>query len=63
MSTEVKNRTCSVDILRLVCAIFVVAIHTSPFMDISEPLGSFVKYRLSTIAVPYFFAVAGFFYI
>ena len=60
-----KNKTHnnSIDIFRLLCAVMVVAIHTAPFSDISGPLGDLCTNLLPRIAVPYFFATAGYFYI
>lgn len=57
-----KTRNCSIDIFRYVCAIFVVAIHTKPFSDVSEILGYVFTQIVPRIGVPFFFAVSGFFY-
>lgn len=58
-----KTRNNSIDIFRLLCAIMVVAIHTAPFSDVSESLGDLCTNILPRIAVPFFFAAAGYFYI
>ena len=34
-----EARNCSIDIFRYICAIMVVAIHTSPFSEINDELG------------------------
>lgn len=48
------NRNCSVDIFKYVCAVIVVGIHTSIFTE---------KYDyIAKIAVPFFFAVNGYYY-
>ena len=62
--TEVKAkmRNCSIDIFRFVCAIMVVAIHTHPFADVNKELGYIFTQIIPRIGVPFFFAVAGFFY-
>lgn len=61
--TETKVRNCSIDIFRYVCAIMVIAIHTNPFTDINEELGYIFTQIIPRIAVPFFFAVAGYFYV
>lgn len=61
--SNTKSRVCSIDIFRLFCAVLVIAIHTNPFNDINPEFAYFVKQMVSTLAVPYFFAIAGFFYI
>lgn len=58
---EERNR--SIDIFRYICAIMVVAIHTQPFSEIDEKLGYVFTEIVPRIAVPFFFAVAGYFYI
>lgn len=58
----VKQRNCSIDIFRYVCAVLVVAIHTQPFSDLHTGLGFVFTQILPRIAVPFFFLVAGYFY-
>ena len=58
-----KLHNQSIDIFRLICAVMVVAIHTSPFCDVSEKLGDLCTNILPRIAVPFFFITAGYFYI
>jgi serine/alanine racemase len=48
---------------RLLAAVMVVAIHTEPFMDVNDQLGYFFVKIFPRIAVPFFFAIAGYFYI
>lgn len=57
------NRNSSIDIFRYVCAIMVVAIHTEPFADINPTLGYVFTQIVPRIAVPFFFAISGYFYI
>lgn len=52
-----KNRNCSIDIFRYVCAILVVVIHTIPFGDISKEMGYIFSQIISRIAVPFFFCI------
>ena len=56
-----SGRNCSIDLFRLLCAIFVVAIHTKLFFDINPILGYSVKHAITRIAVPFFFCVMGFY--
>lgn len=57
-----EERNSSIDIFRYICAIMVIAIHTHPFMEISEKCGYVFTQITPRIAVP-FFAAAGYFYI
>lgn len=61
--TTKTGRNCSIDLFRYVCAVMVVAIHTNPVSDINGKLGYLCTQILPRIGVPFFFAVAGFFYI
>ncbi len=64
MTTDnARTRICSIDIFRYVCAIMVVAIHTSPFSEINKELGYIFTEIIPRIGVPFFFAVTGYFYI
>lgn len=58
-----KERNCSIDIFRYLCAVLVVAVHTHPFTDVSRGLGDLFTQILPRIAVPFFFAVAGYYYL
>ena len=60
---KVSNRNCSIDIFRYVAAVLIVVIHTSLFCDLNATLGVIFVDIIARIAVPFFFAVAGFFYI
>ena len=57
------QRYNSVDFFRYVCAIMVVAIHTHPFEDVHPVLGFIFTQIIPRIGVPFFFSIAGFFYI
>lgn len=61
--TKEKARNCSIDIFRYVCAIMVVGIHTWPLSDFSCEAGDIFSNIVPRIAVPFFFAVAGYFYV
>jgi len=58
-----SNRNCSLDIFRYVCALLVVAIHVHPLMDINYSTGYFATQVIPRIAVPFFFAVSGYYFI
>lgn len=58
-----KERNNSIDIFRYLCAVMVIAIHTHPFSEVNEELGYLCTQVLPRIAVPFFFAIAGYFYI
>ena len=60
--TKKQVRNNSVDIFRLVAAILVVAIHTNPLKNV-QGIGFVIHEVLVKIAVPFFFTVAGFFYL
>ncbi|MEG0546556.1 MAG: acyltransferase [Oscillospiraceae bacterium] len=57
------GRNCSIDIFRYICAVMVVALHTQPMEDFNETIGYIFSEVIPRIAVPFFFAVAGYFYI
>ena len=57
------KRNGSIDIFRYICAVMVVAIHTSPFYDINAHIGYVAAEVLTRIAVPFFFLTSGYFYI
>ena len=56
------KRNNSIDMIKLVCACLVVSIHIKPLFDLSESAGIFLTEILSRIAVPFFFAVSGYFF-
>lgn len=60
---EQKLHNNSIDLFRLLCAVMVISIHTAPLSDVSAELGDLSTNVLPRIAVPYFFATAGYFYI
>ncbi len=53
----------SIDILRLICAVMVVAIHTQPLTEYKNLAGYFATFVFPRLGVPFFFAVSGYFYI
>lgn len=61
--SSLKTRNCSIDLFRYVCAVLVIAIHTHPLADVSAFAESVIFNVLTRVGVPFFFAVAGYFYI
>ena len=56
-----KKSYVGIDYFRVIAAILVVAIHTSPLIDISE-IGDFAFTRIiARVAVPFFFVTSGYF--
>lgn len=54
-----KQKSGGLDIFRIIAALLVISIHTSPFSGISENLDFFVTRIVSRVAVPFFFMVTG----
>lgn len=55
-----EKRNYTIEIFRLISAIFVVAIHTKPFFDINFHLGILFQV-ITNVAVPFFFCISGYF--
>ncbi len=61
-SVEAKHKVFpSIDIAKFVCAVLVVAIHTTPLIDINVHLDNALCSYLTRLAVPFFFITAGYF--
>ena len=58
-----KKRNLSIDYMRMIAAILVVIIHTPPFMGINPLMDYSILDVLPRIAVPFFFAISGFYFI
>lgn len=57
----IKKQYATIDILKFICALLVICIHTSPFLDVSGEIDFFVVQILGRVAVPFFFIISGFF--
>lgn len=57
------KRNCTIDILRLVFSVLIVALHTSPFVEYNAVASYFFSQVLSRLAVPFFAAVAGYYFL
>lgn len=56
------NRNCSIDIFRLLFAVYVVAIHTEPAIMASYPFLSLTVSSFFRFAVPFFLTVSGYYF-
>ena len=62
MMTE-KKSYAGIDYFRLIAALLIISIHTSPFVSFSQ-IGDFMFTRIiARVAVPFFFITSGFFLI
>lgn len=57
----IKKQYATIDIMKFICALLVICIHTAPFMDISPNVDFFLVQIISRLAVPFFFIISGFF--
>ncbi len=61
-SQECKTRQFpAIDIMKLLCAILVVTIHTSPLSSVNKYLNHGLVQYVARLAVPFFFVAAGYF--
>ena len=58
-----KRRYSGIDCFRLIAALLVVAIHTSPLVSLSETADFILTRVAARVAVPFFFMTSGFFLI
>lgn len=56
-----KRHYYSVDIVKTVCAVFIIFIHTEPLSSVNGQLNSLLVNCVCRIAVPFFFISSGFF--
>lgn len=59
-TTEQKNYS-AIDFFKLLMAVFIIVLHTSPFMDFSKLIEVGIRDCIVIIAVPFFFMTTGFF--
>lgn len=55
-----RNRT--IDLLRFIFSLMIIAVHTDLFIDVSTPLYHVFTLGIARVGVPFFFIVSGFFY-
>lgn len=59
---NVKERYYQVDVMRFVCAILVISIHTSALYSFGDVPGKVLSLGIARIAVPFFFIASGYFF-
>jgi surface polysaccharide O-acyltransferase-like enzyme len=59
--TSAKNNN-AVDVMKFICAIFVVIIHAPPLLSYNETANFILVEIIARIAVPFFFVCAGYFF-
>lgn len=59
---QAKQRNTTVDFLRLIMALFIVALHANPFAEYNAFVSYFPSQVLSRLGVPFFAAVAGLYF-
>ena len=57
-----KTRNYTIDLLRLIMALFIVALHSNPFAEYNAFISYFPSQVLSRLGVPFFAAVAGYYF-
>ena len=55
-----KTQYNNIDLFKIIFAVIVVMIHTTPFMDISETANWYFSNTIANLAVPFFFVTSGF---
>jgi surface polysaccharide O-acyltransferase-like enzyme len=55
-----KHYNC-IDLIKFICALFVVSIHVSPFASYNSFINYGLKNYIARIAVPFFFVASGYF--
>lgn len=58
---KIGRRNYTIDFFRVIFAILIVALHTSPFSEINFHLYYFICHIFSRLAVPFFAAVSGYY--
>ena len=56
------SRNKTIDFLRFIFSLMIIAVHTDLFVDVSEPLYYVFSLGLARASVPFFFIVSGFFF-
>jgi len=61
-SIKVNNQIIpSIDIMRIICALMVISIHINPFQEYNTTFAYICQQIIPRVAVPFFFAVSGYF--
>lgn len=59
---ETKTRNHSIDLLKLIFSLAIIAVHVHLFQDISTPLFRILTQSLFRISVPFYFIVSGYYF-
>lgn len=59
---SVKKRYYQIDVMRFICAILVITVHTSALYSIGRIPGTVLSLVVARIAVPFFFITSGYFF-
>lgn len=62
MKNEIKNRNYTIDILRLLMAIFIVALHSNLFIEYNVVVSYFPSQVISRLGVPFFALIVGYYF-
>ncbi|MDE5967384.1 MAG: acyltransferase [Lachnospiraceae bacterium] len=59
---KTENKVCyrGIDVMKFIMALFVVVLHTHPFVDVNDTLSFLTADIMGRVAVPFFFAATGF---
>lgn len=57
-----KRQYAAIDIAKYVASLLVVCVHTYPLLGVSEVLNTYLIQCIARLAVPFFFATAGYFF-
>lgn len=59
---KTENKGCyqGIDVMKFIMALFVVVLHTHPFVDVNDTLSFLTTDIMGRVAVPFFFAATGF---
>lgn len=57
-----QRRNYTIDFMRLIMAMFIVALHSNPFAEYSAFISYFPSQVLSRLGVPFFAAIAGYYF-
>lgn len=57
-----RHRNYTIDFMRLIMAMFIVALHSNPFAEYSALISYFPSQVLSRLGVPFFAAITGYYF-
>lgn len=59
---KTENKVCyqGIDVMKFIMALFVVVLHTHPFVDVNDTLSFLTTDIMGRVSVPFFFAATGF---